>query len=119
VNKKIRRQFACSRLMLPEHCSSLERHYKETEQSENCRRPLLDEQEQDRFQQILQRSLGQNAPLALTVLKENGFRHLTGTVIKLEPWAGCLRLRTDAAVETVRIAEITGVEAAGQKCGER
>jgi hypothetical protein len=115
VSKKMRHQFACSSMMLPEHRGHLDRRRKEIERSEKYSRPLLDEQEQERFQQALQHSLEEGAPLTLTVLKHNSCRRLTGTIIRLEPWAGCLRLRTAAAVETVLIDEVVGVEPADRE----
>jgi len=110
MNKK-NHQFACSSMMLPEHRNSLDRHRKEIELSK-YRLPQLDEQEHERFQQVLDQSFKEGRPLTLSVLKENSLRRLTGTVIRSELWSGCLRLRTDNGVETVLIAEITGVEAA-------
>lgn len=116
MSKKLRHQFACSSMMLPEHRGSLNRRRKEMERREQHRRPLLDEQEQELFQQTLQRSLQESAPLTLTVLNENsGCRRLTGVVVKLEPWSGCLRLRTAAAAETVLIDEVVAVEPAIQE----
>lgn len=114
MSKKMRHQFACSSMMLPEHRGHLDRRRKDIERREQQRRPLLDEQEQERFQQALQRSLQQGAPLTVTVLDSCGYRRLTGIVVKLEPWAGCLRLRTNSAVETVLIAEVIAVEFGGQ-----
>lgn len=110
MSKKMRHQFACSKMMLPEHRGSLERHREEVEQNEKYSRPILEEQEQERFQRALQQAIENGAPLSLSVLNKNGFRRLTGIVIKLEPWAGRLRLHTGASVETVFIAEVTGVE---------
>ncbi len=110
MSKKLRHQFACSSMMLPEHRGSLNRRRKELERREQHHRPLLDEQEQELFQQALQHSLQHGTPLTLTVLQSSGYRRLTGIVCKLEPWAGSLRLCTAAAAETVLIAEVVAVE---------
>jgi hypothetical protein len=114
MSKKLRHQFACSSMMLPEHRGHLDRRRKDLKRREQQRRPLFDEQEQERFQQALQRSLQQGLPLTVTVLQSSGCRRLTGIVIKLEPWAGCLRLRTVTAAETVLIDEVIAVEFEGQ-----
>jgi hypothetical protein len=115
MSKKMRHQFACSSMMLPEHRGSLDRRRREAEWIEQHRRPLFDEQEQELFQQALQRSLRHGTPLLLTVLDNRGRRRLTGIVVKLEPWAGRLRLRTAAAVETVLIDEVIAVEEFGEQ----
>ena len=109
MSKKLGHLFACNSLMLPEHPHHLALHRASSERREKYRRPVLDEQEQELFQQALQRSLAEGTPLTLTVLSDSGCRQVTGTVAKLEPWAGRLRLRTAAGPVTVHITDIIQV----------
>ncbi len=109
MSKKMNQQFACSSMMLPEHRGRLNRERKETRWQEEHRRALLDEQEQERFQRALEQSLQQGIPLKLTVLNNSGYHHLWGRVVKLEPWAGRIRLLTSDLIETVLIDDIVGV----------
>ncbi len=110
MSKKIYHQFACSSMMLPEHRGRLRKQQAQKRWAEKHRRPLLDDQQKEAFQQALERSVREGRPLKLTVLSSSGYRHLSGTVAALEPWAGRIRLRTAAGTETVLIDEVVRAE---------
>jgi hypothetical protein len=110
MSKKIYHQFTCSRMMLPEHRERLRQQQARRQWDEKHRRPLLDDQQKEAFQQALERSMREGRPLKLTVLDSSGCRHLAGTVIRLEPWAGRFRFRTAAGEITILIDEVIHAE---------
>lgn len=83
--KKAGRQFACSKMMLPEHCENLQKHHDRIEWEEAHRRNFLDEQEQWQMQCILEEAVAQGLSLNITILDDNGYRHFRGVPLRFDP----------------------------------
>jgi len=88
MSKKFNQQFACSRMMLPEHRSSLQQHNAKTAWEENHRRPFLDEQRQEELQQLLEQAIFKQQRLNFTVLNNGGYQTITGIPLRSDPAAG-------------------------------
>jgi hypothetical protein len=94
VSKKFNQQFACSRMMLPEHCGSLRKHAAAKIKAEEQRRPLIDEQLQEEQQQILEQALRGQKCLRFEVFTASGREHLSGVPRRLDENAGTILIDT-------------------------
>jgi hypothetical protein len=92
--KKFNQQFACSRMMLPEHCGSLRQHAAAIKRAEEQRRPLADEQLQAEQQQLLEAALSRKLKLEFTLLDESGHSSVCGVPYRLDETAGTIYIDT-------------------------
>lgn len=79
-------------MMLPEHDRTLREHKAEQQWTEEHRRPLLDEQEQERLQRTLAAAVAEKRALTITVLNANGYRVYRGIVLRTDTAAGTIIL---------------------------
>jgi len=112
MSKKFNQQFACSRMMLPEHCGSLRQHAASVKRAEEQRRPLTDEQLQAEQQQLLEEALGHKLRVEFTLLDESGRSTLSGVPYRLDETAGTIYIDTgsDKPVK-IRAASVIGIAA--------
>jgi len=92
TNKKAGRQFACSKMMLPEHCENLQKHHARIEWEEAHRRNFLDEQEQWQMQCMLEEAVARGLALNITILDSNGYQHFRGVPLRFDPTSGEITL---------------------------
>ncbi len=88
MSKKLNQQFACSKMMLPEHRSSLQEHNDQLRRDEENSRPVLDEQQWERLQQIFEWALAERRALKVTVFNRAGREIFTGIPLSGDPTAG-------------------------------
>jgi hypothetical protein len=113
MSKKINRQFACSRMMLPEHSGTLEEHNSSAAWDETHRRPHLDEQRQEEMQQILARAILNRLKIKLIILNGSGYHTYCGVPLPGDSTAGKFFIDTGAARPlAVRAAEVVCLEPA-------
>ncbi len=93
MSKKLTGQFLCSRMMLPEHCSGLQKHADQLDWDEAHRYPDLDEQRQEEMQQIFEQALAGQTALEITTLTSSGYRHYSGTPLRIDQACGLIYLR--------------------------
>jgi len=110
VSKKLTQQFACSRMMLPEHCGSLRQHAKSLMRAEEQRWPLTDEQLQAEQQQLLEEALGHKLRVEFTLLDESGRSSLSGVPYRLDETAGMIYIDTGSGKPVkIRAASVIGM----------
>jgi len=93
MSKKLTGQFLCSRMMLPEHCSGLQKHADQMDWDETHRYPELDEQRQEEMQHAFEQALAGKAPLEITTLTSIGYRQYSGTPVRIDQVSGLIYLR--------------------------
>ena len=93
MSKKLTGQFLCSRMMLPEHCSGLQKYADQLDWDETHRHPELDEQRQEEMQQIFEQAMACRASLEITTLTGSGYRHYSGTPLRSDQAFGLIYLR--------------------------
>ncbi len=94
MSKKLKNQFLCSSLMLPEHRAKLAEHCQKFSTAEKYRRPPLDDQRQEEFQLLLERSLRAGLELQITTLTSKGRLQFTGVIKEINTTNSCLKLDT-------------------------
>jgi hypothetical protein len=107
MKKKLYNQFACSRMMLPEHREDLKNLLEP--QQKHCL-PSLDEQQYQVFERILSQSMQYGLEVRVTVWAAKGQRTVSGPVQKTGTIPGQLRIATKDGVKTVEITKIIAVE---------
>ncbi len=111
MSKKITRQFLCSKMMLPEHCSGLKEYAARKQWEENCRRPNLDEQLQEELQQAFEQALAKKQILKITILNDSGYRTYSGIPLRSDCAAGLIYLHTDKGrPQAVKAADVVQIE---------
>ncbi len=111
MSRKFLNQFACSRLLLPEHREQLQGHHRARNKKEELRPPCLDEQQREELDILVNQSLGQGLEIRVIALGEEGRYSTTGRVIRLDPVRKRITLATPAGVEVIARPKIIGVEA--------
>ncbi len=119
MSKKVANQFACSRLILPEHRDQLRGHRQARRKEEEHRLPCLDQQQWEEFEALVKQSLEQGLTIMVTAVSKQGRYSATGQVIKVDPVIRRITLATRGGVQQVALPEIIGVEAAPGSPGER
>lgn len=110
MSKKINRQFACSKMMLPEHRGSLQDHKNKALWQENHRSPLLDEQRQEELQQLLDRAVFKRQALTFTVLDDEGYQNFNGTPLRIDTAAGLIHLDSGGSrPQKIRAADVIDI----------
>jgi hypothetical protein len=74
-----------SRLTLPEHKEAINRHLKETER---VKKPILDEQQQERIQERLAGAFRSRSEVSVIRFTPYGNETVTGTIAKLDALSG-------------------------------
>jgi hypothetical protein len=107
--KKLYNQFACSRMMLPEHHEQLKEHHQKL-QRKNSDLPALDEQQYELFERTLIQSLNFGLEIQVTFMADGQFLTLGGVVKNINPVSGQITLLikdgTKKAVTLNKIAHI-------------
>ncbi|MFO8192346.1 MAG: YolD-like family protein [Bacillota bacterium] len=94
MSKKIEQQFNSSKMMLPEHRCSLQKHSGELQHSEEQRRPVIDEQLQEEYQRLLNKALSHHRRIKLIILKSDGRHYITGVPLRMDSTTGIILLDT-------------------------
>jgi len=97
LSKKFNQQFACSRMMLPEHCGSLREQAAAKIKAEEQRKPLIDEQLQEEQQQLLEQALRGRKRLRFEVLTRSGRVSFSGVPRRLDENAGMILIDTGSS----------------------
>ncbi|NLC11010.1 MAG: YolD-like family protein [Firmicutes bacterium] len=106
--KKMQNQFACSRIMLPEHVEALNKHAREVFVENSYKIPEFDEQQLEEFNILLQRSINQGLCLKITYLSPTGFKTLAGRLKKASE--GYLFLETGNDLKAMPAKKLIAVE---------
>ncbi|MGM0652224.1 MAG: YolD-like family protein [Bacillota bacterium] len=93
MSKKLTSQFLCSRMMLPEHCSKLQNHADQLNWDEAHRCPELDEQQQEKMQQVFEQALAGQTALEITTLTSSGYQLYSGIPVRSNQAPGLVYLR--------------------------
>lgn len=110
MSKKFNRQFACSRMMLPEHCGSLHRYSAAKKRQEEQRRPLIDSQLQEEQQQLLEMAYREQRVLGFTLLTACGRTFCCGVPRRIDKNAGTIIIDTgNGKSVVVNAAEVIGL----------
>ncbi len=113
MSKKINQQFACSKMMLPEHRGSLQEHCRQSSRAEESSRPDLDEQERERLQQIFEQALAGKRALQVTVFTGTGRESFTGIPLSSDCAGGRIYFSSGPGrPRSVRAADILLLEPA-------
>lgn len=84
--------FESSRMMLPEHKEAFIEHQQNVKKKV---RPLLDEQEVERIQQLIAESFRLGTEVTFVQFGEMKGSELTGVVTKTDPYQGRIQLTSD------------------------
>ncbi len=110
MSKKINQQFACSRMMLPEHCDSLRQHTAAVQRAEEQGRPLTDEQLRAEQQRLLEEALYCKLRLKFTLLDETGRSSLSGLPCRVDETAGTIYIDTGSGKPVkIKAASVIGI----------
>jgi len=113
MSKKINQQFACSKMMLPEHRGSLQEQSAAVKRADESSRPELDQQERERLQQIFEQALHVRRALRVTVFTETGREIFTGIPLRVDPAGGKIIFSSGSTgVRAIRTADIVHLELA-------
>ncbi len=93
--RKIDQQFSCSKMMLPEHRTNLERHCEELIREEELRRPQLDEQRREEMQRLLEQALQTGQSLKIDTMDSYSRCCYRGLPLRCDPATGQITIRTD------------------------
>lgn len=111
MNDKARRQFAGSKMMLPEHRESLQKHTDRLEWEEKHRLNPIDEQEQERLQQVLERAIMNKQNLNITIIADSGFHCFRGVPTCSNSTDGTITFDTgENRHRIIRAAEVVRLE---------
>ncbi len=111
MSKKFNQQFACSKMMLPEHRSSLQEQSVKTQCNETHRRPLFDEQRQEELQQILDQAIIKRQTLQCTILHSSGYQVYSGVPRRIDQTAGKIIFATGGLrTQAITAAEVVHLE---------
>ncbi len=111
MSKKFNQQFACSKMMLPEHRGSLQEHKQKLEWKESNRRPFLDEQRHEELQQLLEQATFKRHELNFTVLYSNGYQIINGIPLYSDPATGLIFLDSgEHRPQIIRASEVIHIE---------
>ena len=110
MSKKLTGQFLCSRMMLPEHCSGLQKHADQLDWDEAHRHPELDEQRQEEMQQVFEQALAGHNALEITTLTSSGYRVYSGTPLRSDQAFGLVYLRDrEGKLIRIKTREVVGL----------
>ncbi len=113
MSKKLTGQFLCSRMMLPEHCSGLQKHADQLDWDEAHRHPELDEQRQEEMQQSFEQALAGQTALEITTLTNQGYRFYSGIPLRIDQAYGLVYLRErEGKLIKIKAREVTGLKPA-------
>ncbi len=106
-------QFLCSKMMLPEHYSDLQKHADQLAWDEIHRYPELDEQRQEEMQQVFEQALAGQTAVEITTLTNSGYRFYSGIPLRIDQAYGLVYLR-DKEGKLIKIParEVTGLNPA-------
>jgi hypothetical protein len=107
--KKLSNQFACSRMMLPEHHEHLKAHHQKL-QRENYVLPSLDEQQYELFEQSIIHSLNFGLEIQVTLLAGEQFLTLEGVVKNINLLSGKIILLSKDGKKAITIKHITHIK---------
>ena len=111
MSKKICQQFACSKMMLPEHRTSLQKHSSAAEWAENHPSIILDEQLQEELQRTLECAREKSHEIKLTILNSSGYHTYRGVPLRLDPTSGTVYIGSGATrPQAISAAEIIRLE---------
>ena len=115
MSKKLTGQFLCSRMMLPEHCSGLQKHADQLDWDEAHRYPDLDEQRQEEMQQAFEQALAEQAAIEITTLTNSGYRHYSGTPHRCDQAFDLVYLRDrEGKLIKIKARDVVGLTRAEQ-----
>jgi hypothetical protein len=111
MSKKICQQFACSKMMLPEHRTSLQKQGSAAEWAENHPSIILDEQLQEELQRTMECALEKSLEIKLTILNSSGYHTYRGVPLRLDSTSGTVYIESGATrPQAIRAAEIIRLE---------
>ncbi len=113
MSKKLNQQFACSKMMLPEHRGSLQERTVRSRRLEESSRPEFDEQERERLQQVFEQALDGRSALKVTVLTGKGRDTFIGVPLHSDSASGNIAFRVGSSQpKLVRVVDIINLEPA-------
>jgi len=113
VSRKLNQQFNCSKMMLPEHRSSLEQQILRERCDRELRYPAFDEQELDRLQQQLDLALANKQPIRVTVLENSVCQIYSGVPLRIDQGTGIIVLSTGCGRrQPIQAAQVVALEQA-------
>lgn len=111
MSKKIRQQFSCSKMMLPEHSVHYATHKISTKKEELHRRPALDEQYQEQLQQNLSLAMMEQRLIRIKILNAEGFCTYSGIPRRINQVTGTIDLDDGGtAVKRIRASEVVSLD---------
>lgn len=110
MSSKVYHQFACSSMLLPEHRELLNRLQRESRRQEEIRLPDFDQQQQEEWQQLLERSWRENRPLRVTYLNGTGCITRRGPALPPLSHPPRLRLKTEQGPVTIPAGLVIALE---------
>jgi len=112
MSKKLNQQFACSKMMLPEHRSGLQEQDAKNHRAEESSRPELDEQERERLQHVFEQALAGSRVLKVTLFTGTGRETFTGVPLSSDHLGDRIVFNTDPGRRAVKAADILHLEPA-------
>lgn len=94
MSEKLRRQFACSKMMLPEHCTMLREQALAEYRAENNRVPETDDQLRAEQQYILEDARAGGKTVIIKTPGNSGYNHYAGTPLRYDSASGRILIRT-------------------------
>lgn len=114
MSEKLRRQFACSKMMLPEHCTMLREQALAEYRAENNRVPETDEQLQEEQQYILEDARCGEKTVIIKTADSSGYNHYAGIPLRCDSTRGIIYIRTLAGYNLeIAAAKVVNIMLAG------
>ncbi len=116
MSKKMDQQFACSKMMLPEHRGCLRDKRARDRRAEENSRPDLDEQERERLQRVFEEALALRRVLQVTFFTATGRETFTGVPLRSDSAGNRIIFSVEAACcRAIRTADIFDLEPADRR----
>lgn len=96
MSKKLNHQFACSKMMLPEHWAMLREQTLAEYRAESSRVPETDEQLHEEQQYILEDARSGEKTVTIKTMGSGGYKYCTGIPLRCDAARGSIFIRTVA-----------------------
>ena len=110
MTKKLKNQFLCSRMMLPEHVAALNKHNKEMKEKELFNIPEYDEQQLKLWEALLKSSMLEGLEVEINYLSSAGPVLISGIVLGMNLLRKTIRIKSKETSKNIFLKNILGVK---------
>lgn len=110
MSEKIWRQFGCSKMMLPEHCTMLREQTAADEWTQNHPLPACDEQLQEEQQRTLEAALAEGRPVKVQTQVDQKIEQHIAIPVSCDFTAGRIMFSASGRVFAIQAVDITSID---------